>query len=131
MNQEEIEYVFWKTGEKIKKKLNDSHPAEEKTNLICPFDETPIIRWYNEIDQGYKCPNCGTNYSGIRNRQEDVNKYAEKHFNQLQEKLIELEKDKKDLEKKVNHAIGKRIIREDLFSKFRGTSLFPDKKGKE
>src|SRR6056297_483782 len=131
MSKEEIEYVSWKTGEIIKRKLSNSYPAEYKTTLICPFDNTPIIRWHNEIDQGYKCPNCGTDYSGIRNLQEDVNKYAEKHFDQLQEKLIELEEEKKNLEAMLNHAIKKEIIKEDLFSKYRGSSLFPYNKDKK
>ncbi|MFW6283064.1 MAG: hypothetical protein ACOC1P_03360 [Minisyncoccales bacterium] len=127
MDEEVIKYRDWETGEEIERRLSNSHPAEHKTDLICPFDNSPIIRWYDEIDKGYKCPNCNIDYSGINNIQEEVDERARDYFSRVKNRLKSIEEERRNLEKRLNHAIDKDIIDgEDLFSKFRGSSVFPN-----
>ena len=126
--KEYVEYAHWKTGRKFTRELSNSHPAQHKTSLICPFDNTPLIRWHNEMDKGYECLNCGIDYKISSGTQENVDKYAEKYFQKVQDKIDELDERKNNLEVMLNHAINQGIAQErDLFSRFRGTSIFPDK----
>ena len=110
MGGEKITYKHWETGEEFTEELRNSHPAEHKTDLVCPFDDSPIIRWYNEMDKGYKCPNCGIDYNIEFKTQDEINKGAKEYFQRVEKKVDKLEKEKNELEKMLNHAAEKGII---------------------
>ncbi len=111
MKKETIKYKHWKTGEKIEKELSFSHPSENKTDLFCPFDNTPIIRYHDgHGGKGYECPNCGIEYGILSGTQENVDNFAKQYFEQIKNDLENLEKEKKNLETKLNHARNKGII---------------------
>lgn len=39
---------------------------EQLLDIKCPLDQTNLISYYNIMDKGVKCPNCGIHY-GRRN----------------------------------------------------------------
>jgi hypothetical protein len=100
-----IKYKDWKTGEEKEYKLNQhSSEIETKTNLICPFDNTPILErsyYHNEYDAF--CLNCRNPYSRTRS-QEEINEQAKNYFLRNKKNLKELEVVKADLEARIKHA---------------------------
>lgn len=73
-----IKYKDWKTGKELEYELSTSYPAENKTKINCPFDNTPLIRWYDPLDKGVKCINCGIEYGNVSLIQEKVNDLAKR-----------------------------------------------------
>ena len=103
MESKIIQYKDWKTGEEMEHLLRDSYPNETITNLICPFDQTPIISAYNDYEQWRFCPNCGELYSR-KISQEKINEQAKEHLLRDKKDLQELEQTKADLEARIKHA---------------------------
>lgn len=97
MEEESIVYKHWITGEEYTHKLSFSHPGEQKTELLCPLDSTPLIFQYDDMSKIVYCPNCEIIYPGTGN-QEIINKSFEKHLEKLKEKLVNIEKEKKNIE---------------------------------
>lgn len=102
MAQEGIHYIDWKTGEE-----EIYHPPFSilihKTNLICPFDNTPILdgnSYHNEHD--FFCPNCWAHYPTIN--QEGINDHARKKLRKCEDELNELKDRESDLEARIKHA---------------------------
>ncbi len=113
MESKIIKYKYWKTGEEMEHLLRDSYPHETITNLICPFDQTPLISAYNDYAQWKFCPNCGEIYS--RNvSQEKINEQAKEHLLRDKKDLQELEQTRADLEARIKHAeeVGLIIFKE-------------------
>lgn len=104
MESKIIRYKDWKTGEEMEHSLRDSYPTQERIiNLICPFDQTPIISAYNDYEHWRFCPNCGELYS--RNAsQEEIKEQAKEHISRDKKDLQELEQTKADLEARIKHA---------------------------
>lgn len=100
-----ILYQNWKTGKEEKYELNlYSSDIEHKTDLICPFDNTPILeRSYYHNEHDLFCPNCGETYSPNRT-QEWINKQAKNGLFRNRIELIELEKKKAKLEERIKQA---------------------------
>lgn len=97
MSDEFLEFNHWRTGEKTKYPLSKSHPHEEETNLLCPFDDAPLIFYYNSISKGYMCPNCRLDYQIQHKNQEEVNNYFQKHIIKIKKELIDLEERGEDI----------------------------------
>lgn len=97
MEEELIVYKHWITGEEYTHKLGFSHPGEQKTELLCPLDSTPLIFQYDDISKVVYCPNCEIIYPSTGN-QEIINNSFEKHLEKLKEKLVNIEKEKKNIE---------------------------------
>jgi len=98
MEDRVITFKDWKTGRKVKYNLHSAYPCENKTDLICPFDESPIIWWYNEQDKGHHCPNCNLNYPTEIKNQEEVDKFFQDYLSDLKIHLIRLDSQKKNIE---------------------------------
>lgn len=100
-----ISFKNWKTGKTITKKLSDSWPHENKLDLICPFDNTNLIFYYNETDKGVYCPNCNNSYS-VSNSiyQETINKECIDSLADFQKQIKFLDKRKEILTKRLKHA---------------------------
>jgi hypothetical protein len=110
MEKDSVTYSDWKTGKKIIYKLNDSYPSENKSGLICPFDNTEIIRWHDHMSKGYECLNCGLDYSSMKaNNQEEVNRVAKEHFQNLEKKLEKLKQEQEEINLILNHAAKKEL----------------------
>jgi uncharacterized Zn finger protein (UPF0148 family) len=104
MGQGIIKYKHWKTGEEEQWDLSHYAGVAHKTNLICPFDDTPILdreHYHNEHD--VFCPNCGNSYSR-NSTQEEINEQAKENVLRNKKTLKELEERKADLESKIKHA---------------------------
>jgi hypothetical protein len=115
MEKESIEYIDWQTGEKRKYELSSAYPSENKTNLICPFDYTSIIFWYDESDKGYRCPNCDLDYSAIEEEtQKAVDKEFSAHLVYMQAEIYRFDKKKKDLQAKIDHYLEKPEVRDSV-----------------
>jgi uncharacterized Zn finger protein (UPF0148 family) len=98
-----VHFKHWQTGEECEYNPSYSMDHIRKTNLICPFDSTPIFRrdyYHNEHD--IFCPNCHEYYS--RNTQEEINKQAKDDVLRNKKTLKELEERKADLEARIKHA---------------------------
>jgi hypothetical protein len=101
--EEFIEYENWITGEKIRHILSDSHPAERKTKVICPFDNTPLLFWYDQYSySGLECVNCGMQYS-TGGLQGSINKQFKEHIAGMREEIFNLDQRRKDLVEKLNY----------------------------
>jgi hypothetical protein len=100
-----IKYKDWKTGEEKEYELNQfSSEIEAKTNLLCPFDNTPLLdRSYYHNEYDLFCPNCKNPYPRTRS-QEEVNESAKKYVLRNKRDLKELEEKKADLEARIKHA---------------------------
>lgn len=115
MEDEGLEYVDWKTGEKKKVEFGDCPYTSNKIlDLICPFDNTPLVQTrvagYNP---SIYCVNCGEQYfyaSEIKEglNQEKVKKIAEKKLRTFKSNLeildIETERQKSELISKIEQA---------------------------
>ena len=99
MGEESITYQDWKTRQERKYFLKDSHPSELLTDLICPFDKTPILRWHDgHGSKGYNCVNCGLEYEIDSGNQEEVNDFAKQHYGEETiNKVWEITKERNNL----------------------------------
>jgi hypothetical protein len=99
-----IKYKHWKTGEEEQCDLSHYIDVAYKTNLICPFDNTPIIeRSYYHNEHDTFCPNCGNSYPRTIN-QKEINQQAKDSILRNKKDLNELEEKKADLESRIKHA---------------------------
>ena len=111
MEKDFLKYQSWKTGEIIEQELSISYPSQQKTDLVCPFDNTPIIRYHDgHGGKGYECINCEIEYSISHGNQNEVNDFAKDYFGKMSKKIIALENQKKNLETMLNHAKKKGLI---------------------
>lgn len=101
--KEVISYTHWKTEEKEQYVLNDrSFSLERKTNLICPFDQTPIIIAYDGVDNHYFCPNCEESY--FSRTQSGIEREAKENVILNRQKLSSLEEESANLKERISHA---------------------------
>ena len=99
-----IHYQDWKTGEEKEYDSTSSSDIIRKTNLVCPFDNTPILdRIYYHNEHDFFCPNCREHYSETNN-QEEINHHAIKDALKCKDQLAGLEKTRADLEAQVRQA---------------------------
>ena len=104
MEEEIIKYKDWKTGEEREYNPRHSSCIISKINLICPFDNTPILeRSYYHNEHDVFCPNCGNSYPRTRD-QEEINQQAKDSILRNRKDLKELEETKADLEARIKHA---------------------------
>ena len=100
-----IKYKHWKTGEELEHTLGTIMSiAEYKTDLFCPFDNTPIIRWRDTKNKGHKCPNCCTSYDIDFKSQEELNNYFQEHVRFIQEEVQNLPEKSRELSSFLKHA---------------------------
>lgn len=109
-----IKYKDWKTGEEkgmdISKYAGD---GIDKTDLICPFDDTPILeRSYYHNEHDLFCPNCRAYYPRTRD-QKEINESAKDDALRNKKELIELKKKTTDLEARIKHAEEVGLISKD------------------
>lgn len=103
MKEEIITYHDWRTGEK--KSYRIDRVTKFKTSLICPFDNTPIIKIEenSSLYDSILCPNCREDYT-LTEKQEEINQQARENLLRHVRRLSQLTKERKDLEARVNHA---------------------------
>jgi len=124
MSDEFIEFNHWENGELIKRELRTSYPLESKTNLICPFDKTPILRWHDgHGDKGYNCPNCNIEYKIYSGTQKAVNEFYKSHLENLKLELINLEKKKITIESILSPAENTLLNKANLSSKYKNSLI--------
>jgi hypothetical protein len=110
VKEEIIDYRDWRTGEKKKYKID--RITIIKTNLICPFDNTPLMEIEeNSLSYDYiSCPNCKEDYSITKN-QEEINKQARENILRQVRRLPQLTRERKDLEARIKHAKNVGILK--------------------
>ncbi len=107
MEEQIIKYKHWKTGKDCIYELNKSY-NEGITKLICPFDQTPLVFGFTDTLDILECINCGDHYSG--KTQKEIDRYAKRINTNNQKVLKELDKKRKDLATRVEHAESIGII---------------------
>jgi uncharacterized Zn finger protein (UPF0148 family) len=99
-----IKYKKWDTGEEKEYNPSCSLDTLNQTNLICPFDNTPLFdRSYYHNEHDLFCPNCGGVYPPKSNQKEIKNQSREDALRNKKQ-LQELEEKKADLEARIKHA---------------------------
>lgn len=102
--REIIHYQDWKTGEEREFNPNQGLDFIRKTNLVCPFDNTPIFyRSYYHNEHEFFCPNCGGYYPEPKN-QEEINRHAIEDALKCKDQLVKLKETKADLEARIKQA---------------------------
>lgn len=101
---ESLSFIDWKTKKEKVISLSNSNPIERKTDLICPYDKTRILFYYNALDKGFYCPNCRTEYNLSIISQEEVNSLAKQNILEMTEKIDKQKEKLKNLEEFVNFA---------------------------
>jgi hypothetical protein len=111
MREKSIKYKDWDSGKEKIYNLSNSNPYETISNLICPFDDTSIVRWHDQTNnKGYNCPNCGLEYKISSGLQENINNFAKKYYGEkIHKRIADLEKEKSKLSKILNHAVKQGI----------------------
>jgi hypothetical protein len=102
MEEEFLKYKSWKTGEEYEYKLNLSWAHERVTQLVCPFDKTPLLFCYDDMDKWTECVNCGEHY--LLGSQQEIDEQARNNALERKRELDKLEKRKADLEARIKHA---------------------------
>ncbi|MBC8435176.1 hypothetical protein H8D91_01600 [archaeon] len=109
--EEQIIYPDWKTGKDVIKNIGlVGEVTITKTPLICPFDETPILKSSAHAWESYECPNCKTVYKTDTHTQKEVDVYARNHFPKLLSKLKRLDEGRQNLVAKIQQATEKGLI---------------------
>ena len=109
--EEQIIYPDWKTGKDVIKNLGlVGEVTITKTPLICPFDETPILKSSAHAWESYECPNCKTVYKTDTHTQKEVDVYARNHFTKLLPELQRLDEGRQNLVARIQQATEKGLI---------------------